>query len=346
MDKVDFRSDTVTWPTEAMRAAMAGARVGDDVYGEDPTVIELEETAAARVGKEAALFVASGTMGNLVAILTHARRGDEAIVGADAHTIRWEAGGMAVLGGVVPKPLPTDVWGRMDIAAIEDAVSENDPHLPRTRLVLLENSYGARNGFPLPPEYFASVRDVADRHGLAIHLDGARLFNAAVALDLAPQAVTRHVDSVSFCLSKGLSAPVGSVLCGTEDFVKEARRARKLVGGGMRQAGVVAAAGLVALEKMVDRLAMDHTRARRLADGIRSIPGLVVLPPEVRTNIVYFELEDSVPYSAADIVETLQREDQIWLGSAGERRFRAVTHTWIGDEDVTRLLEALRKALT
>jgi threonine aldolase len=211
--------------------------------------------------------------------------------------------------------------------------------------VLLENSYGARNGFPLPPDYFASVRNIADHHGLAIHLDGARLFNAAVALNVAPQAITRYVDSVSFCLSKGLSAPVGSVLCGAQDFIKEARRARKLVGGGMRQAGILAAAGLVALEQMVDRLAEDHERARRLADGLRSIPGLLVLPPEVRTNIVYFDLEESVPYAAADIVEAVQRDAQIWLGSAGERRFRAVTHAWIGDDDVTRLLEALRQAL-
>jgi threonine aldolase len=253
---------------------------------------------------------------------------------------------MAVLGGIVPKPLPTDVSGRMDVSAIEDAVSENDPHLPRTRLILLENSYGARNGFPLPPEYFASVRNVADRYGLAIHLDGARLFNAVVALNVAPQAVTRYVDSVSFCLSKGLSAPVGSILCGTEEFIKEARRTRKLVGGGMRQAGILAAAGLVALDQMVDRLADDHERARRLAEGLRAIPGLVVLPPEVRTNIVYFDLEDGVPNSAADIIDAVQRDAQIWLGSAGERRFRAVTHAWIGDDDVARLLEAVRRALT
>lgn len=203
MDKIDFRSDTVSWPTPAMREAMAAAPVGDDVYGEDPTVNELEALAAAMTGKDAGLFVASGTMGNLCAILTHAGRGDEAILGSDSHVASWEAGSMAALGGVVPHPLPTDEFGRMSPAAVESAVRDDDPHLPRSRLVLVENSYGAKNGYPLPPAYFEDIEAVARRHGLSIHMDGARLFNAAVAQNIPATDITRHVDSVTFCLSKG-----------------------------------------------------------------------------------------------------------------------------------------------
>lgn len=344
MEKIDFRSDTVSWPTPAMREAMAGARVGDDVYGEDPTVNVLEALAAEKVGKEAGLFVASGTMGNLVAMLTHAGRGEEAIVGADAHTISWEAGGMAVLGGIVPRPLPTDAIGRIDVAELERAIRPDDPHLPRTTLILLENSYGAKNGAPIPPAYFEEVAVIAARHGLATHLDGARLFNAAVALGAAPAAVTQHVDSVSFCLSKGLCAPVGSVLCGSETFIHEARRTRKLVGGAMRQAGVLAAAGLVALEEMVERLAEDHAHARQLAQGLAEIPGIAIDPDVVCTNIVFFELEESVPLNTEDVIERLQA-DNIWLGGSGQRGFRAVTHYWVGEREVEQLLTALQKIL-
>ncbi|MCA9969284.1 MAG: low-specificity L-threonine aldolase [Anaerolineales bacterium] len=342
MDKVDFRSDTVSWPTPAMRQAMAAARVGDDVYGEDPTVKELEALAAARTGKEAGLFVASGTMGNLVAILTHATRGDEAIVGQDAHTFMWEAGGMATLGGIVPRPLPTDDFGQMDPAAVETAVRPDNPHLPHSRLILLENSYGDKNGYPLPPAYFAQMRQVADRHGLAVHLDGARLFNAAVALGEPAEAITRHVDSVSFCLSKGLCAPVGSVLCGSADFIHQARRVRKALGGGMRQAGVLAAAGLIALHEMVERLADDHRHAAMLADGLAQIPGVCVDPPPVRTNIIYFRLADDVALTAPALARQLRETANMWIGADGERSFRAVTHYWIQQADVERLLTALR----
>lgn len=345
MDRIDFRSDTVTWPTPAMREAMAKAVVGDDVYGEDPTVNALEAEAARRVGKEAGLFVASGTMGNLVAILTHANRGDEAIVGRDAHTISWEAGGMSVLGGVVPQTLPTDNTGCMDIPAIAAAVRDDDPHLPRSRLILLENSYGAKNGYPIPPAYFESVRSLAQRHGMCIHLDGARLFNAAVALQIEPARITEHVDSVSFCLSKGLCAPVGSVLCGTAEFIHQARRARKLVGGGMRQAGVLAAAGLVALNSMVDRLAEDHEHARFLTAGLADMPGIFVRPDLVKTNMVHFRLADHVRQSPQQIVEQLREEDNVLIGTNGERGFRAVTHYWIECEHVERLLSGLRRIL-
>ena len=283
MDRIDFRSDTVSWPTPAMREAMASARVGDDVYGEDPTVNELEALAAARVGKEAGLFVSSGTMGNLAAVLAHAGRGDEAILGEDSHVFCWEAGGMAALGGVMPHPLPTDAIGRLDPGAVEGAMRWDDPHLPRSRLVLVENSYGAKHGYPLPPAYFAEIAAVARQNGLAVHMDGARLFNAAVAQNIDAAELTRHVDSVTFCLSKGLCAPVGSVLCGSADFIYRARRARKSLGGGMRQAGVLAAAGLVALNEMIDRLADDHAHARRLAEGLARLPGVRVNVDMVRT---------------------------------------------------------------
>ena len=328
-----------------MRQAMAEAKVGDDVYGEDPTVNALEALAAEKVGKEAGLFVASGTMGNLVAILTHAGRGEEALVGADAHTISWEAGGMAVLGGIVPRPLPTDEMGRMDLAALAGAIRPEDPHLPRTTLVLLENSYGAKYGAPIAPAYFEAVAAFARRHGLAVHLDGARLFNAATALGVPAAAITRHVDSVSFCLSKGLCAPVGSVLCGSEAFIHESRRTRKLVGGGMRQAGVLAAAGIVALEKMVARLADDHAHAQRLAQGLAETPGIVVDAERVQTNFVFFELAEDVSLTAGEVVARLQDEN-IWVGAKGPRSFRAVTHCWVGECEVDRLLAGLRRILS
>lgn len=345
MDKIDFRSDTVTWPTPAMREAMARAPLGDDVYGEDPTVSELEALAAAKTGKEAGLFVSSGTMGNLVAILSHATRGDEAILGQDCHVFSWEAGSMAALGGVTPYPLPTDAVGRMDPQAIAAAVRDDDPHLPRTRLVLVENSYGAKHAYPLPPAYFAAVRAVADVHGLVTHMDGARLFNAAVAQNLDAAELTRDVDSVTFCLSKGLCAPVGSVLCGSADFIYRARRMRKALGGGMRQAGVIAAAGIVALNEMVDRLCDDHTHARLLADELVALPGVVVEPDQVRTNMVFFGLADDVPLSAEDVAEQMAAQANIYVGTDGRRRFRAVTHYWIDAGDVRAFRDALARVL-
>lgn len=345
MDKIDLRSDTVSWPTPTMRAAMAAAPVGDDVYGEDPTVNELEAMAATMTGKAAGLFVASGTMGNLCAVLAHASRGDEAILGADSHVFSWEAGGMAALGGVVPYPLPTDAIGRMDAGAVEDAVREDDPHLPRSRLVLVENSYGAKYGYPLPPSYFAEIEVVARRHGLALHMDGARLFNAAVAQNVPASEIAHHVDSVTFCLSKGLCAPVGSVLCGSEDFIYRARRVRKSLGGGMRQAGVLAAAGIVALQEMVERLADDHARARMLAEGLAQLPGTRVDLDRVRTNMVFFDLADDVPLSSDQVAGRLKQSANILVGTNGSRGFRAVTHYWIGDDDIRSFLSSLADVL-
>jgi len=328
-----------------MREAMARAPVGDDVYGEDPTVNELEARAAERVGKQAGLFVASGTMGNLAAILAHAQRGDEAIMGLEAHTFQWEAGGMASLGGVTPHPLPTDEEGRMDLQQVRQAIRRDDPHHPRSKLILVENSFGGRHGFPLPVSYFAQIREIADGHDLRVHLDGARIFNSAVALNVDAAELTRDVDSVTFCLSKGLCAPVGSVLCGSQEFVRSARRARKILGGGMRQAGILAAAGLVALESMVDRLAEDHANARTLADGLAGIPGIRIQPELVRTNIVLFGLKPDAGIGLEELDRRLTEEYRLPLTGYPPDLLRAITHYWVGKADVEALIEAVRSIL-
>lgn len=345
MHKIDFRSDTVTVPTPAMREAMAKAPVGDDVYGEDPTVNELEALAAQMSGKEAALFVASGTMGNLTAILTHAQRGDEAIVGADAHIFRWEAGGMSVLGGITPFPLPTNEQGRMDLGQIVDAIRPDDPHVPRSRLILVENSYGAKNGYPLPLDYFAGIQAIAQEQGFVTHLDGARLFNAAMALDVPAHAIAQYVNSVSFCLSKGLCAPVGSLLCGSKTFIHQARRVRKLLGGGMRQAGVLASAGIIALTQMVERLADDHLHAQYLAQGLAKIPGISVSPENIKTNIIFFQLTPELSLTAPEVAERL-RQENIWIGAEDNRAFRVVTHYWVGKTEIDQLLSGLSQILS
>ncbi len=345
MDRIDFRSDTVTWPTPEMREAMARAQVGDDVYGEDPTVNALEAAAAAAVGKPAGLFVTSGTQGNLAAILAHADRGDEAIVGYESHTFQWEAGGMAALGGVVPHTLPTDDEGRMDPAAVEAAVRGADPHLPRTRLILLENTFGGRAGAALPPEYFGGMGAIAARHGLAVHLDGARLFNAAVALGVPATDLTRDVDTVTFCLSKGLCAPVGSVLCGSVEVIGRARRVRKSLGGGMRQAGILAAAGIVALERMIDRLAADHALAHALATRLAEVPGLLVAPARLRTNIVHFGLAPESGTTPTQLVAELRERYGVWLGTYPPHWLRAVTHYWVGPAEVDTLVTGIAEIL-
>jgi len=340
---IDLRSDTVTLPTLRMREAMAHAEVGDDVYGEDPTVNRLEAMAAERMGKEAGLFVVSGTMGNLVALLTHCGRGHEVILGDLSHTFLYEAGGSSALGGIHPRTVPNQPDGTLDLDDIEAAIRGENPHYPRTRLICLENTHNRCGGAVLRPEYMAAVRRIADRHGVAVHLDGARIFNAAVALGLPASELTKDVDSVTFCLSKGLSAPVGSVLCGSADFIYEARRARKIVGGGMRQAGIIAAAGIVALEEMVDQLAEDHANAKRLAQGLADMPGIAIDPDSVQTDIVIFELarDDMTPAELADGL----REQGILLSPIGGRRLRAVTHYGIEVTDIDAALRAFRDVL-
>jgi len=321
---------------------MYRAEVGDDVYGEDPTVNRLEAMAAQRMGKEAALFVASGTMGNLVALLTHCGRGDEVILGDRSHSFLFEQGGMAALGGITPWPVPNQPDGTMRLEDIERAIRGDNVHFPRTRLICLENTHNMCNGAPLTAEYTAQVAELAHARGLRVHVDGARIFNAAAALNVGVQELVQEVDSVTFCLSKGLCAPVGSVLCGSADFVAEARRARKVVGGGMRQAGILAAAGIVALEQIADRMGEDHTRARRLAEGLAEIPGVEVGP--VVTNILYFWLTEDVSKTQSEVVSGLAERGVLVLGRL-EGRFRAVTHYWIDDEDVEQTIEAMREVL-
>ncbi len=340
---VDLRSDTVTQPTPAMREAMASAEVGDDVYGEDPTVNRLQELAAEKLGKPAALLVPSGTMGNLVALLTHCGRGDEVIIGDQQHSFTSELAGMAALGGIQAHPIPNRGDGTLALEVIRGAIRADNIHYPRTRLIALENTHLRANGAPLPPAYLKQVRTVADEHGLKIHTDGARIFNAAVALNVPVAELAHDSDSVQFCLSKGLSAPVGSVLAGSKEFIAEARRNRKMVGGGMRQAGVIAAAGIVALETMVERLAEDHANARYLAENLANLPGIVLDPETVKTNMVFFELELN-GLDAAELAERVEREG-VRIQARGQYLLRAATHYGINRADVERAVDAIKRTL-
>ncbi len=342
MREIDLRSDTVTKPTPAMRRAMYRAEVGDDVFGEDPTVNRLEELAAERMGKEAALFVASGTMGNLVSLLTHCRRGDEVIMGDLAHSFLYEVGGASALGGLMIHTLPNR-RGMLSVAEVEAAIRGEDIHHPRTKLICLENTHNRCGGVALTPAQTHSIAEVARKYGLALHLDGARIFNAAIAQGLEAAALAREVDSVMFCLSKGLAAPVGSLLAGSRDFIREARRVRKMVGGGMRQAGVLAAAGIVALETMVERLAEDHMNARVLAEGISQLPGLEIDLSTVQTNIVIFRVIRDGLRPEELVMRLLARG--VKMIPFGRGSVRAVTHCDVTEQDVKAALVALQEAV-
>jgi len=335
---IDLRSDTITLPTEEMRQAMYEAEVGDDVFGEDPTVNRLEELAAQMMGKEAALFTPSGTMSNLIAILTHTRPGDEILMGSEAHMLWYEVGGASALGGVVMRTLPNDQDGRIDPGVVEAAIRPKNIHAPQTTLLCLENTHNRCGGAILTPDYTSAIAELAHRHGLSVHLDGARIFNAAVALDVPVSELANAADSVCFCVSKGLSAPVGSLLCGPREFVEKARKWRKMVGGGMRQAGVIAAAGMVALQKMINRLAEDHATALRLAYGLSQIPGIIINPEKVQTNIVMFESPSGILAS-----ELTQRMDAQGVGllPRGGQRIRAVTHRMVGAADIDEALNRI-----
>jgi threonine aldolase len=326
-----------------MRAAMANAEVGDDVFGEDPTVNRLEEMAAAMMKKDAALFVASGTMANLVALLTHCGRGDEVIVGDKAHSFINEVGGMAALGGIHPRAIPNQPDGTLALADIQNAIRGDNVHWPRTKLIALENTHNACYGAPLTPTYHRAVYDLARARGIRVHTDGARIFNAAVALGMPASEFAQYTDTISFCLSKGLSAPVGSLLCGPRDFIAEARRNRKMVGGGMRQAGVIAAAGIVALETMIERLADDHANARRLAEGLAEISGIALDLTRVQTNIVFFDVTNNL--TARQLAERTAREG-VLIGVAGDKRIRVVTHYGIEREDVDAAVAVIRHAMS
>ncbi len=342
---IDLRSDTVTQPTPEMREAMSRAELGDDVFGDDPTVNRLEEMAAAKLGKETAVFVASGTMGNLASLLTHCGRGEEVIVGDQAHIFRYEAGGSSALGGIAQFQIPNNPDGTLPLDKVESAIRGSDQHEARTRLIALENTHNRCGGTVLPLNYMKQVRGLADKHNLKVHLDGARVFNASVALGVEVKEITQYADSVTFCLSKGLSAPIGSVICGSKDFIAEARRKRKMLGGGMRQAGVLAAAGIVALEKMIDRLAEDHANARHLAEGLADMPGVAIDLDRVQTNIIYFDLTSAVKATGGVIARRMLDHKIKILDPGPARRFRFVTHVWVDRSDVDQALLAFKAAL-
>lgn len=341
---IDLRSDTVTKPTPAMLEAMATAPVGDDVYGEDPTVTRLEAMVAELAGKEAAVFVPSGTMGNLIAVLSHCGRGDEMILGDQSHIHFYEQGGTAALGGVHPRALRNRADGTLDLREVEAAIRSDNEHFPVTRLLCLETTHNRCGGVVLPVDYMDAAGELAHRHGLPLHVDGARLWNAAVHLGVSPARLLRGADSASLCLSKGLAAPVGSVVVGSAAFIRKVRRNRKVVGGGMRQAGVIAAAGIVAVTAMVERLADDHENARALARGLADIEGISVDPAAVQSNIVIFELRraDMTPAQLASGL----RELGVLLSPLDSTRLRAVTHYHVGPADIDRTLAALRAVLS
>ena len=338
MPIVDLRSDTVTRPTTAMREAIARAEVGDDVFGDDPTVNALQERIAGMLGKEAALFMPTGTQSNLCALMSHCQRGDEYIVGQMAHTYRWEAGGGAVLGSIQPQPIAHQADGTLALTDIEASIKPDDPHFARSRLLCLENTLGGRL---LPMAYLSDATALARRHGLATHLDGARLFNAAVGLGGEPRANARAMaalfDSVSVCFSKGLGAPAGSALVGSNELISKARRVRKMAGGTMRQAGILAAAALHALDHHIERLADDHARARRLAEGLQGLPGVTVQMPQ--TNMVFIDL----PRERAAAAVAMLKEQGVL--STGLYQLRLVTHLDVNDEQIDLAVAALRRAL-
>ncbi len=344
MDYIDLRSDTVTKPTPEMREAMAEAEVGDDVYMDDPTVNKLQEHAAVKLGKQDALFVPSGTMGNLLALLVHCQRGNEAMVGDKSHIYMNEAGGMSALGGIFPHPVLNQRDGTLALDDIRASIQTEDVHHTITRLICIENTQNVCGGVPLTAEYTAQVGRIAQENNLRFHIDGARIFNAAAALNVDVKDLTAPADSVMFCLSKGLVSPVGSMLAGTRDFIARARHLRKMLGGGMRQAGVLAAAGLISLEKMTGRLGQDHARARKLAAGLKQVKGLVLDAESLSTNMVYFNLEDEVQLSVNQIVDEMKKRD-VLVDWAGHRRFRLVTHYWVDDEGVEKTIEAFAKVL-
>jgi threonine aldolase len=341
---IDLRSDTVSQPTPAMREAMYRAEVGDDVYGEDVTVNRLEAMAADRLGKEAGLFVPSGTMGNLVAVLSHCQRGDEVLMGHLGHTFLFEGGGISALGGIFAHTLQNKPDGSIDLDDIRSAIRGSDIHQPVTRLLVLENTHNRCGGTVLDAAYTRSAGDVTHEKEIMLHLDGARIFNAAAALDTPVKDLVDPVDSVTFCLSKGLCAPVGSVLCGSHGFIQRARRIRKQLGGGMRQVGIIAAAGIVALEQMVERLVEDHQRAKRLAESLSRIKGVYLtygMPP---SNLVFVSMKPDVDMDAKRMAAEL-RQEGILVGVVGAQVFRLALHYWIDDSAVERTISAFERLL-
>jgi threonine aldolase len=337
---IDLRSDTLTIPTPAMREAMATCDVGDDVFGEDPTINKLQDMAAEKLGFEAALLVCSGTMGNLTAMLAHCGRGEEIIVGDQSHIYMYEGGGTAVVGAIHPRAVTNQPDGTLKLDDIERAIRPKDQHYPETRVICLENTHNRMGGAVLTPDYIQQVVDLGCTHDLKLHIDGARIFNAAAALNVDVKALTRGADSVTFCLSKALSAPVGSVLCGSREFIKLAFKRRKVLGGGLRQGGIIAAAGIVALEGMTERLSDDHANARTLAEGIAKVDGLHINLDGVKTNMVYFDIDPALPFDAAELCKRAAAERVKMLPTA-PRRIRMVTHCYISREEAIEAAQAI-----
>ena len=343
---IDLRSDTVTLPSDEMRAAIMGAKVGDDVFGEDPTINELEKKAAELLDKEAGLFVPSGTMGNLVSILVHCERGTEIILGNKAHTFIYEAGGISAFGGIHSRQLQNQPDGTIDLDDIKSAIRADNVHFPKTSAITLENTHNLCNGSPLSSEYIQDVAQIAHNNNMKLHIDGARIFNSAVAQDVDVKNLVKDANSVTFCLSKGLSAPVGSVVCGSENFIYLARRVRKALGGGMRQAGIIAAAGIVSLDNMLLQISKDHINAQSLAEGISNIEGLSIDKKNIKSNILYFNIDRDRGRS-----ENLARQtkdidlypfeivlNNIHFFETHPNTFRLVTHYGITGDDIEKTL--------
>ena len=340
---IDLRSDTFTQPTQSMRNAMATAEVGDDVFQEDPTVQKLEFLAAQKTAKEAAVFVPSGTMGNLISVLSHCGRGDEILLGDRSHISLYEVGGVSALGGVHPRTLPNNEDGTISIELLEKGIRHLDIHSPPTRLICLENTHNFCQGSPLSPKYMGTVQDLAKKYGLKIHLDGARIFNAAVALKIPVSELTEKVDSVMFCLSKGLSAPVGSLVCGSSEFIEKARKIRKMVGGGMRQAGHFAAPGIISLNELVKRLEEDHENAKYLAKHISQIDGIQVDESKIKTNILFFKLEG---FDGNKFLKQLEKKQiKILMTNSLEGIYRAVLHREVSKEQVETVIKTFKSIL-
>ena len=346
---IDLRSDTVTLPTEEMRAAILSAKLGDDVFGEDPTVNELEEKSSKIMGKEAGLLVPSGTMGNLVSILVHCQRGTEIILGDKSHTFIYEAGGISAFGGIHSRQLKNQVNGTIDISDIQSAIRMDNVHFPKTSAITLENTHNLCNGSPLSSGYVQDVAHIAHDNDMKLHIDGARIFNAAVAQNIDVMDLVADANSVTFCLSKGLSAPIGSVVCGSEEFIYQARRIRKALGGGMRQAGIIAAPGIISLDKMIDQIREDHNNAKILSEGISNINGLSIDRENIKSNILYFDIEKEKPrnkelYMQTKNIDTYPFEivlDNIHFFESRPNRFRLVTHCGITGIDIEKTLLVL-----
>jgi len=335
MKMIDLYSDTKTLPSEEMRQAMYDAELGDDVAGEDPTVNHLEELAAHMLGKESSLFTPSGIMSNLLAVLTQTRPGEEILLGSESHMFWYEVGGASTLGGVIMRTVRNEPDGRIEPHIVEESIRPANIHFPPTTLLCLENTHNRCGGTVLTPEYTTIISDVAHKNGLLVHLDGARIFSAAIALKVPVKELVKNVDSVCFCLSKNLSAPVGSLLCGSKEFIEKARKWRRMVGGGMRQVGVIAAAGIIALEKMIDRLEEDHANAKRLAYGLANIPGFTIEPEKVQTNIVIFKPPKNIP-----VVQFVERMTMrgVRFSILDEQKVRAITHRMINTADIDNAL--------